>query len=103
MNSAAKSAAFAFGCLIVSTLYNTICVLKCAHLNELTAPQVRKRVVIFNFSLCFLVALSVTTDVLLYTLKGWTVRENAITDTSLFGILSLVYISVVLKLFKSLN
>ena len=102
MNSAAKSAAFAFGCIIVSTLYNTILLLQYAHLNQLELSQLKRRRTIFNCTLSLLVLLSITTDILLYTIEGWTVRENAITDTSLFGVLSIVYVYVVFKLFNSL-
>ena len=38
MNAAAEVASFSFGCLIVATLFNTVQILKYAHLEEIEFP-----------------------------------------------------------------
>ena len=103
LNTAAKSSSFVFGCIIVSTLYNTILILRHVHLHQLEQIQVTRRRTACNLFLTCLVLLSLSTGILLYTVNGWTVRYNAITDTSLFGLLAIMYIAVVCQLFKRLN
>ena len=103
MNSAARITAFTFGCVIVATLNNTILVLSHVHLRKISLDQMKRRRVISNFALVLLVALFVTFDVMLYIFDSWTEQYGFTSSATLWGVLSLVHVSVVYRLFKILN
>ena len=103
MNSAARITAFTFGCVIVSTLNNTILVLSHVHLRKINLAQMKRRRVISILALVLLAALFVTFDVMLYVVDSWTEQYGSTSSAVLWGLLSLVHVSVVCRLFSILN
>ena len=103
MNTASKTATFCLGCLIVSTLYSTTQVLKYAHLFEIELHQVMRRKLIFNCIMGLLMTIMIVAAFFLYLWDSWTVQQDAFIDTTLFALLSIVYLSVVCYLFRILT
>ena len=103
-NDTAKTILFAFGWIIVATLYSTSQILKWAHMQEITIEQVKKRNCIIRSVAGLMIAYIVLSESLMYYVwDPWGIEYYAISDSICFTGLALTYAIVVCYLLKNLT